>query len=74
MALSKLEFDNLLSVIPRLSPEQTRVMRQQLEDYWREQFSEAVDSIRSRVSSDISEDEIEADIKEAIREVRAQKS
>lgn len=71
MAVSQVEFDQLLGLIPRLSPEQTQTVRQQLEDYWFHQFGEALKSIHANVPTDISEDDIQADIEAAIHEVRA---
>lgn len=51
----------------QLSPEQTQVVRQHLEDYWFKQFGDTLASIRAKLPADIPESEIEADIAAAVR-------
>lgn len=64
--------DDLLRAINQLDPEQKRMVRQQLDDDWAVRFGQAIDAIRADIPSGISADEVEADIEQAIREVRDQ--
>jgi hypothetical protein len=73
MAIQNLEFEQLLESVDKLTSEQRRRLRRKLDESWPERFGQVLDSIESRLPKDISEEEIQADIEAAIREVRESK-
>lgn len=67
----EVDLDDLFALIAQLSPEQKRAVRERLDEDWSARFGQALDAIHSRIPADIREDEANADIEQAIREVRA---
>lgn len=64
------EFATFMQRVDLLSDEQKAILRHKLNDEWSRDFGRVVGEIRASVPADISEEEVMADIEEAIREVR----
>lgn len=69
-----IKFDDLLKVVDTLSPEQKQLLRQHIDGSWASRFGKALDNIRANIPADLSDEEIQADIEAAIRDVRAKNS
>jgi O-phosphoseryl-tRNA(Cys) synthetase len=65
------ELEQVLTLINQLGATEKLLIRRHLERDWAEQFAALMDRIQARVPPDISEEEVYADVAEAIREVRA---
>jgi hypothetical protein len=68
-----IKFEDLLELVTRLSPEQKRMLRQRMDEDWSARFGKALDAIHAEIPPDISEEEAQTDIEEAIHQVRADK-
>jgi hypothetical protein len=66
-----IKFDDLLKVVDTLSPEQKRLLRQRIDETWSTRFGKALDDLQADLPTGLSEDEIQADIEAAIRDVRS---
>lgn len=73
MALPAVEFERLLESVDRLTPDQKDVLRRKLDGEWASEFRAAVNAIRADIPTNISDEEIQADIEQAIEEVRSTK-
>ena len=70
-----IKFDDLLKVVDSLTPEQKQILRQRIDEVgWSKRLGNALDDIRADIPIDLSEEEIQADIESAIREVRSKTS
>lgn len=69
----EIPFQKLLNVLDQLTPDEKLVIRKKLEKEkvasWQERFGRALQTLGKR-NVKFSEDEVEADIKKAIAEVR----
>jgi hypothetical protein len=68
---ANLELEEVLTLIDQFDAAKKLLIRRHLERDWAEQFAALLDRIQARVPSDIPEEEVYADVAEAIREVRA---
>ena len=66
-----IKFDDLLKVVDSLSPEQKRLLREHLNENWSDRFGKALTDLQADVPTGIPEEEVQADIEEAIRQVRS---
>lgn len=73
MAIPTVEFERLLESVDKLTSEQRRRLRRKLDDSWASEFREVLESIKKDMPTGISEEELQADIEAAIREVRDSK-
>jgi hypothetical protein len=69
-----IRFEDLLELVTRLSPEQKQMLRQRMDADWSARFGQALDAIHAEIPPDVSEEDAQADIEEAIRQVRTGKT
>lgn len=69
--LLRVNFDDLLDLIKQLPPDQKRIIRQEIDADWSTRFEQALNAIHTDIPPGIPDEEAEADIEQAIREVRS---
>ena len=70
----RISLDDLLDLIAQLPSEQKRLVRQRLDEDWSARFGQALDAIHADMTTHVSDNELEAEIEQAIREVRSRQS
>lgn len=66
--------EEVWELVTKLQPQEQQIIRRRLNETWAKSFGRVLDSIEARLPRNISEEEIQADIEAAIREVRESKS
>jgi hypothetical protein len=68
---TKVDLNLVLELIDQLPPTEKLLVRRHLEQDWAERLAALLDRIQAGAPTGISDDEVAADVAEAIREVRA---
>jgi len=69
----EISFDKLLEAVDQLSPKEKVLLRKRLDENWAERFEATLKKLRES-TKEFTPEEVEANIREAIKEVRAKKS
>ena len=67
----RISMADLLDLFAQLPSDQKRLVRQRIDEDWATRFGQALDAIHAEIPAGIPDDEAEADIEQAIRDVRS---
>jgi len=68
----EISFDKLLEAVDQLSPKEKVLLRKRLDENWAERFEAILKKLRES-TKEFTPEEVEANVREAIKEVRAKK-
>ncbi len=69
----EISFDKLLEAVDQLSAKEKVLLRKRLDENWAERFEAILKKLRES-TKEFTPEEVEANVREAIKEVRAKKS
>lgn len=73
LGFPKMSFDSIVEVVKSLPPDKKMEIHDILDENWQEEFDQALTSVRIKMSK-FTPEEIDADIDEALTEVRKEKN